>query len=291
MTALTTEAPLKRLLGTDSEPGRARGGSLPAALRSRYDGDLVVPLVDGRPTVIGNFVSTLDGVVAFDRDGSNGGGEVSGFFEPDRFVMALLRGLADVVMVGAGTVRADPRGRWVAQSVHPSSAAEVASWRREMGLAPNPTTVVVSRSGDVDLGHTGLAHPDIPVLLVTTESGRRRLQDRGAVPSNVEILDNGTNAVDPAWLIAELGRRGARVVLSEGGPHLIGELIGASLLDELFLTVAPQLAGRSAPGDERLALLEGVSFAPDTAPWAELVDLRVAGSHLFTRYRFGESKQ
>ena len=114
----------RRLLGTDSELGARAAAGLPAALRSRYDGDLIVPLVDGRPTVIGNFVSTLDGVVAFDRDGSNGGGEVSGFFEPDRFVMALLRGLADVVMVGAGTVRADPRGRWVAQSVHPATAAD-----------------------------------------------------------------------------------------------------------------------------------------------------------------------
>ena len=93
----------------------------------------------------------------------------------------------------------------------------------------------------------------------------------------------------PTWLISELGRRGAQLVLSEGGPHLIGELIGASLLDELFLTVAPQLAGPSTGDDPRLALVEGTSFAPETAPWAELVDLRVAGSHLFTRYRFGET--
>src|SRR5207342_95671 len=97
----------------------------------------------------------------------------------------------------------------------------------------------------------------------------------------VEVVEAGTDGVDPAWLISELGRRGAQVVLSEGGPHLIGELIGAALLDELFLTVAPQIAGRSAAGDPRLALVEGVSFAPRTAPWAELVDVRVCGSHLF----------
>lgn len=73
--------------------------------------------------MVANFVSTLDGVVAFDTDESSGGGEVSGFFDPDRFVMGLLRAMADVVLVGAGTVRSAPTHEWTARRVHPASAA------------------------------------------------------------------------------------------------------------------------------------------------------------------------
>ena len=72
---------------------------------------------------VANFVATLDGVVAFDTDESSGGGEISGFFDPDRFVMGLLRAMADVVLVGAGTVRSAPTHEWTARRVHPASAA------------------------------------------------------------------------------------------------------------------------------------------------------------------------
>lgn len=75
-------------------------------------------LRNDRPTVIANFVSTVDGVVAFDVIGSSGGGEISGFFAADRFVMGLLRAMADVVLVGAGTVRAAPTHEWTPRHVH-----------------------------------------------------------------------------------------------------------------------------------------------------------------------------
>src|ERR1051326_3331512 len=92
--------------------GDPRGG-LTAALRERYGSDLRIPLREDRPTVIANFVSTLDGVVSFQTPDAMGGGEISGFFEPDRFVMGLLRTLADAVLVGAGTLRAAPKHRWI----------------------------------------------------------------------------------------------------------------------------------------------------------------------------------
>ena len=101
-----------------------------------------------RPTVIANFVSTLDGVVAFDTEGASGGGEISGFFEPDRFVMGLLRAMADVVLVGAGTVRAAPTHEWTARHVQRASADAFALWRRRLGITTaQPTTVVVTASG------------------------------------------------------------------------------------------------------------------------------------------------
>ena len=78
--------------------------------------------------------------------------------------------------------------------------------------------------------------------------------------------------------------RGLEVVVCEGGPNLLGGLIGAGLVDELFLTVAPQVAGRS-PDAPRLALVEGLAFAIDDAPWARLISVMRAESHLFLRYR------
>ena len=282
--ATEVEPALKRLLGTDDAHDRAREAHLPATLIERYGSDLVVPLVDGRPTLISNFVTTLDGVVAFDTELGLGGGEVSGFFEPDRFVMALLRSVADAVMIGAGTIRADPKGRWTSASVHPRTAHETDLVRSNLGLSAQPTTIVVTASGDLDLSMRGLADPTIPVLIVTTSAGADRLGTDLA--AHVEVRAVAGKKVAPTDLLDVLRSKGFDLVLCEGGPHLVADLIDAQLLDELFLTIAPQLAGHDA-GDKRLALVEGRAFSVDDAPWANLVDLRVAASHLFSRYRFG----
>jgi riboflavin biosynthesis pyrimidine reductase len=284
-----TETALRPLLGTDFGHGTARVAQLPAGLRQRYGSDLVIPLAQGRPTVVANFVTTLDGVVAFDPRAGLGGSAVSGHFEPDRFVMGLLRAVSDGVLVGAGTVRSDSRGRWVAASVHPGSAADTAALRADLGLAPNPTTIVVSGSGDLDPGHPGLSDAQIPAVLVTSSRGLARLSTK-SFGAHVELVAAGDDRVEPRQLIDVLRARGFQLVLCEGGPHLIGDLTGAQLLDELFLTTAPQLAGHER-GDSRLSLVEGRAFSVDEAPWADLVDLRVAGNHLFSRYRFGGKKQ
>jgi riboflavin biosynthesis pyrimidine reductase len=278
--------PLRLLMGADHGLGPVRGGQLPAALSDRYGGDLAIPLREGRPTVVANFVSTLDGVVAFDPAAGLGGGAVSGYFEPDRFVMGLLRALADVVMIGAGTARSDSHGRWVAASVHPATATETARVRTELRLAPNPTTVVVTASGDLDPHQRGLSDPDIPVVIVTTERGRARLAGAD-LAQHVEVVAAGDERIDASVLIETLGDQGAKLVLCEGGPRLLADLIDGAVLDELFLTVSPQIAGRDA-ANPRIGLVEGHAFEVAGAPWADLVDVRVSGSHLFTRYRFGE---
>ena len=281
---MSRSAPLRRLLEADTADGRARIARLPTPLAERYGSDLAIRLVDGRPTVVANFVTTLDGVVAFDPAGGLGGGAVSGYFEPDRFVMALLRSIADAVLIGAGTVRSDSKGRWVAASVHPDTANETARVRAELGLATNPTTVIVSASGDLDPRHPALSDPAIPALIATTERGSARLAGL-SLADHVVVRVVGQERVDPTTLVKLLGDRGVELVLCEGGPHLIGDLVGAGLLDELFLTTAPQLAGH-AKNDKRLSLVEGREFSVDEAPWAELADVRVSGSHLFSRYRF-----
>ncbi len=263
----------------------SRGGSFPASLHDGYDGELRIPLHPDRPTLVANFVSTLDGVVAFDVDGSSGGGEVSGFFDPDRFVMGLLRAMADLVLVGAGTVRAAPTHEWTARRVRPASAAAYARWRARLGiLKPQPTTMVVTARGTLDPRHPGLSAPDVPVIVATTPAGARRAIST-PLASNVavEVAGPGDRVMAPK-LLDIAGSMGARLVLCEGGPHLIGDLMGAGLVDELFLTMAPQVAGRDARAP-RLGFVAGRAFSLADAPWANLVSVRRAADHLFLRYR------
>jgi riboflavin biosynthesis pyrimidine reductase len=100
----------------------------------------------------------------------------------------------------------------------------------------------------------------------------------------VAVVSDDTTV--PVGALVELIRgTGARLALCEGGPHLFGELVRARLVDELFLTVAPQIAGRD-DAIHRLALVEGTSFGEGHGRWAGLASIRRAGDDLFMRYRF-----
>jgi riboflavin biosynthesis pyrimidine reductase len=277
---------IEPLFDTPVPDERFRGGRLPPDLARRYGADLVIALRADRPTIVSNFVSTIDGVVAFDTEGRTGGREVSGGSTPDRFLMGLIRATADAVLNGAGTVRSGAH-RWTPASIYPPSAAAYAAWRQELGLAAEPTSVIVSASGLIDPGHPGLHDPGVPVVIVTTSAGGSLLRAHG-LPSSVEIVGVAAgDRVDPSALVEVLRDRGLELVVCEGGPTLLGGLIDAGLIDELFLTVAPQLAGHSA-ATPRLALVEGVGFAVGDAPWGRLISVMRADSHLFLRYRLDE---
>jgi riboflavin biosynthesis pyrimidine reductase len=273
------------------ERRRTRGGTLPAPLRARHGGPLEFELPVDRPLLVANFVSTLDGVVALDRLGNSGGREISGGFEPDRFLMGLLRATADAVLVGAGTVRASGTGAWTPARVHHASADAFAAWRRVLGLErPVPTTLVATASGDLDLEHFDLAESGTTVVVLTTTEGARRLRGQpGRDGIEVTALADGPDLPVEA-IVAYLRRSGFELVLSEGGPRLFAELLGSSAVDELFLTLAPQLAGRS-DRMQRLALVEGVSFPAAVAPWSRLRTVRRAGDHLFLRYDLSRPSQ
>jgi riboflavin biosynthesis pyrimidine reductase len=276
--------PIELLWASEREPsaGGVRGGILPAGLQSRYAGRLDIPIRADRPTILANFVATVDGVVALDRVGGSGGREISGGFEPDRFMMGLLRATADAVLVGAGTVRASRTHGWTPAHAHPASAAAFTGWRRQLGLdAAPPPTVIVSASGALERHH--IPDPESEVIIVTTEVGARTL---GRLPQagHVEIVPiRGQDPIPPEMVLALLESRGFRVVLSEGGPAVFGQLLQAQVVDEIFLTVAPQLAGRGSP-DARLSLVEGVALAPG-ASWAHLKGVMRAQDHLFLRYQ------
>lgn len=275
--------PLERLweAPSASEPIAAlRGAGMPPVLERRYGGPLLVPLRSDRPTVVANFVSTLDGIVALGPEHS-GGGPISGYHEPDRFVMALLRGLADVVVIGAGTLRGSTSQRWTADHVQPALAGAFAEWRVRMGLAPLPTTIVVTATGALPTAHPALNDPRVPFVVATTRDGARAA--RGLADHIVvrALTDDAAVTVDD---VLGLGTDlGARLVLSEGGPRLLGEFVAADVVDELFLTLAPQLVGRGGP--ERSGLVEGLALLPPDTRWHEIASVRRSEHHLFLRYR------
>jgi riboflavin biosynthesis pyrimidine reductase len=292
MTGRSEGLPLEPLWSAEEGPipeTDTRGGDLPAPLAARYKGNLTIDLRPDRPTIVANFVSSLDGVVALGKSESNaGGGEISGFSAADRFMMALLRGLADVVVVGAGTLRVGRRHVWTAAHLQPALAGVFANWRSELGLTPQPTTIVVTASGNLDATHSGLNEPDVPVIVVTTKAGAELLAALPFSPNvRIEAVKDGADV--PAEALLEVIRgTGARLALCEGGPHLFGEILGARLIDELFLTLAPQVIGRDATV-HRLSFVEGTSFSGGHGRWATLSSIRRAGDDLFLRYRFEPS--
>jgi riboflavin biosynthesis pyrimidine reductase len=259
---------------------------MPRELAHRYGGPLEVPIQPDRPTLLVNFVTSLDGVVALGTGEEPGGGVISGFFEPDRFVMALLRAVADVLLVGAGTIAGTSSHQWTAAHLEPAHADAFNRWRRTLGLAVHPTTVIVTGSGNVRFGRRGLDDPSVPVVFATTERGARRLVESGLPPhARVEVVGSGAS-LSADELRTLVARFAGKVVLSEGGPHLLGDLVAGHLADELFLTVAPQVLGRGDPSvGRRLGLVEGAALTPADARWFALASVKRASDHLFLRYR------
>lgn len=186
-------------------------------LAALYGGERPEP--KERPWVMANFVASLDGSAAVE-------GRTRALSGPaDRALFRRLRAQADVVLVGAGTVRAEGYG-----PVRGDDPAPIA---------------VVSRSLELDWDSPLFTEAAVPTLVVTcgwADATRRTRAEQAA-----ELVMAGDQWVDVGQAIAELGRRGHGVVLCEGGPCLLGELVVADLLDELCLTVSPLLAGGAGP--------------------------------------------
>ena len=252
---------------------------LPPSLTRRYGGELRFPSAD-RPWVFANFVTTIDGLVSFALPGRSQASLVSLGHPADRFILALLRACADAVIVGAGTLREERKALWTAEEVVPELASDLASLRAALGKPPHPLLVFVTASGNVDLRLPVFATGE-PVLVITTTEGSARLEKPPA-GVDVQALERAPRAREIVDLVAQQTK--GRLLLTEGGPAVLGQFLRDRMLDELFLTLAPQLAGRSAE-ERRLGLVEGIAFDPDDAPRTELLSVRRADDHLFFRYR------
>ena len=261
--------------------------ALPPPLAALY-GPLSLQVPSDRPLVLGNFVTTLDGVVALNAPGAEGGGAISGFNAHDHLVMGVLRALADAVIVGAGTLRSVPTHLWTAEHIAPAFAESYQALRASLGKPEAPLNVIVTARGELDLALPVFQSGKVPALIVTTAAGAARLR-QGPVPPLVEVAVGadaslGARAILQAVHVA----RPSRVILVEGGPRLMGDFFLEHTLDELFLTLAPQVAGRDGDG-ERPGLVAGQRFAPEHPVWGTLIGIKRGGSHLFLRYAFAIS--
>jgi riboflavin biosynthesis pyrimidine reductase len=190
-----------------------------------------------------------------------------------------------------------PRHLWTPAYIYPPLADAYAALRVSLGKLPAPLTVVVSGSGDVDTTLPVFQREDAAALLLTTPGGAARLAGQALEPqARVQAVgaqaDGGVSARDTldatlatlATLTVE-GRAGQPLILVEGGPRLLARFVAEGLLDEQFLTIAPQLVGRDDQF-HRPGLIEGQRLAPDHPRWARLVSARQATSFLFLRYQF-----
>ncbi len=264
---------------------------LPPGLRELYDGELdFPPTTPHRPYVFGNFVSTLDGVVSYRIAGHAGGAAISGSDPADRFIMGLLRASADAIIVGAGTVHdVDPNHLWIPGFIFPEAKELYQQYRvGVLGKSEMPLVVIVSGSGSLDLGRAIFQTPGVPVLIITREAGRAQLIKAGIsqyTSAQVRAVENTNNVIDPEAILHLLfSEFRVRTVLHEGGPTLFGHFLAHKLVDELFITLAPQIAGRLTP-TVRPGLVQGVEFLPATAPWLHLVSGKMSSDHLYLRYR------
>ena len=231
------------------------------SIRALWPSDAAVDsLVDwypraDRPVLRVNFVSSLDGAVTVD-------GFSAGLSGPgDKLIFGALRMVCDALIVAAGTIRAE---RYDALRLD----AARRDWRRGNGLAEYPLMVVVSRSLELDPAQEIFS--DAPIRPIVITSAAAPADRRAALAGVAEILSAGEQEVDLAAGFAQLHARGATQLLSEGGPHLLGAMIAADLVDELCLTVSPLLAGGTAgriatgpPGPPRSMALRHVLAEDD----------------------------
>jgi riboflavin biosynthesis pyrimidine reductase len=176
-----------------------------------------------------NMVITVDGA-AYGPDGRTG--SISS--PEDRILFHVLRGLTDVVLVGAGTVRKERYGPALAKP-------EFAAWRSEHGQAPAPVVAVVTRSLDLDVGSRLFTESsERPVIFTVRDTplSRRRVFDDVA-----DVVTAGESFVEMSSAVRILARRGYRRILCEGGPTILRNLIEQGSLQELCLTVSPKLFG------------------------------------------------
>jgi riboflavin-specific deaminase-like protein len=180
---------------------------------------------DDRPFLYLNMVASADGRASIEGRTAPLGSEA------DTLLLTELRAIADAVLIGTGTIRAEGYGRLVRN-------AERVARREAAGLPPTPTAVLISRSFDIPWGAPLFQAADQPVIVYTGDGGA---PPQIVAPLEIVRLEDPT----PQAAMADLRSRGVRSLLCEGGPTLNSGLLEAGVVDALFLTLSPQLAGET----------------------------------------------
>ncbi len=227
------------------------------------ENELLSGWAEGRPHVFTNMVATLDGAATLaGRSGGLGG-------EGDRVVFRAIRAQADVILVGAETVRTE-RYR---SAVPPPP---VQAWRSAHGLAPAPTVAVVTASGRLR-GVPMFDDPDPAAPRPIVYCGAAASELPSHVAEVADVVRSDAAQVHPRDVLDDLGRRGLRRVLAEGGPALLAQLHECDLVDEWFVTIGPIVTGGDAP-----RLTKGSVERPQEL---ELLHTWVHDGALFLRHR------
>ncbi len=213
-----------------------------------------------------NMVSTVDGRATL------GGRSGPLSDSADRQLFHGLRSAVDAVLVGAGTVRAERYGRIIPD-------ASRRSQRLARGLSEEPLACIVSGRVALEPDIPLLNEPDAQVVVLTASAA-----SLPAGEAHVDYVRAGeAGRLDLTAALAELCERfHVYSVLCEGGPHLAFQLLSAGLVDELFLTLSPLLAGGESAGGEALRILAGGELEPPVE--LELLTALRAGPSLFLRY-------
>ncbi len=218
-----------------------------------------------RPRVLLNMVSSTDGRATIEGRSDGLGGPA------DRALFHALRSAVDAVLVGAGTVRVERYGRMIK-----SEAAR--ALRLQHGLPEEPLACIVSGRMALDEELPLLQESAARVVMLTASAA-----SLPPCAATVEYVRTGGGRLDLPAAMAELSERfGVQSLLCEGGPHLARELLAEGLLDEIFLCLAPMLAGGEPAGGEALRILAGAELEP--AVELELLGVLRHRSHLFLRY-------
>jgi riboflavin biosynthesis pyrimidine reductase len=225
----------------------------------------------GRPYLLLNMIGTVDGRASIEgRSGALGGAA-------DKQLFHGLRTAVDAVMAGAGTIRAERYRRLVRDE-------RKRQIRRERGLAEEPLACVVSGRLQLPSDIPLLSEDGTRVVVITPSTGT--VPDLDTKIDYIRAEHNG--ALDLRGALARLRERfDVRTLLCEGGPHLNARLLASGLVDELFLSLSPMLAGDD-PAGEALRIVAGASLDPPVA--LELVATFEHDSHLFLRYRVTQSR-
>ena len=213
------------------------------------------------PWVRANFITSLDGAATV--DGVSGGlGN-----EDDKRVFDTLRMLSDVIVVGAGTVRAEGYG---GIRLSPADAA----WRIDHGLPAQVPVAVVSSRLELPPAHPFFRDAAVRPIVIT--HGQSPAGRRAELAEVADVLVCGEREVDPTAMVKALVARGLGQILCEGGPHLLGTLIAADQVDELCLTISPVLEGGAADriSDGGSAIIREMA----------ILHVLTAGDMIFLRY-------
>lgn len=178
-----------------------------------------------------NMVTSLDGAATADGRSD----PISG--PADKYLFGVLRALADVIVVGAGTARAEGYGPG-------RSRSEFARLREAAGQSAAPTMAVVTRSADLDPSVALFSAANPRTIVITCEAAPRERRSALAEVADVEVC--GEDGVELALALTRLNERGLPKSLTEGGPRLLADLLAADLVEEVALSVSPVVAGGSA---------------------------------------------